>query len=421
MSGRNTSVFSQSFARSAAIKQQQQQLQQQEQQQMIEQINSTISKEMEAYTQLYQGAVAAGTPLNDPSLQRAASVLRDDMMALSGRAYQQFGGVVPSQERIQAMLDSVPATIQTPERAAEVAGIQEGAKTTARETAKNEVNQMSPMTQAEVQAAGLPRGTVAQRGPDGSVVTVYTPPTMNLQRVSAVIHGEDRPTTLNYDPQSGIFTRQNQDGSVERIPSGMVTQVSVQGGASDVVPATRRDQLVERRDWLQFQQEQVRDMAGKLRADPTLAGVAGSARRAGQTATGVINDFSQLFDAAGITSASNMIEEARRSASAELESGGIDEATLTRLFDDPTLSEMRLFENALGFTLARLRVPEGRLLASVIDTSIKDAKITGLTSSRDVINRLDAIDKQFDNILQSLDRRIGDRQQPKVIRFEDLP
>jgi hypothetical protein len=68
---------------------------------------------------------------------------------------------------------------------------------------------------------------------------------------------------------------------------------------------------------------------------------------------------------------------------------------------------MKLYENTLGYTLARLRQPDGRLLASVINQAVEDAKITGFKSSEDAINRQKAIRRELRSRMGDIERRLG--------------
>ena len=85
----------------------------------------------------------------------------------------------------------------------------------------------------------------------------------------------------------------------------------------------------------------------------------------------------------------------------------ISEDQFYSLFNDPKLSEIDLFQNTLAYSLARARVPDGRLLATVIEDAKADSKITGFTSSTDVINKLTSIQEQIGSRIGSLERRIG--------------
>jgi hypothetical protein len=233
----------------------------------------------------------------------------------------------------------------------------------------------------------------------------------NLQRVSAIVDGEERPTSLNYNPRTGAFTRQMPDGTEQTIPGSMVTQVSVQGAAGDVLPPVRMDTLQAERDWIGYQSSELGRMMQAIEADPSLAGAVGQVRRAGQQAIGAVSDLASIFGADGRQRASEFMVNAANIASQEVANGNMSESQFTKLFDDPNLSEIALFENTLAFTLARLRSPDGRLLSPIVNQSLQDAKITGFTSSQDVINKLGQIQRQLNARLEGLDRRMG-RQQP---------
>ena len=64
-------------------------------------------------------------------------------------------------------------------------------------------------------------------------------------------------------------------------------------------------------------------------------------------------------------------------------------------------------ENSVGFILARLRTTDGRLLATTINRSINDVKLRGLTSSEQVIDRIDFVLGLMDLRSKSVRKRFG--------------
>tara|TARA_R110002020_G_scaffold5895_1_gene24241 strand:- start:1472 stop:3544 length:2073 start_codon:yes stop_codon:yes gene_type:complete len=68
---------------------------------------------------------------------------------------------------------------------------------------------------------------------------------------------------------------------------------------------------------------------------------------------------------------------------------------LERMYSDPDIPAMKVFERTLGLLLARSRQPTGRMLADVLRTAFSDASITGFTGSEArpnmVINKLWAL------------------------------
>jgi hypothetical protein len=238
------------------------------------------------------------------------------------------------------------------------------------------------------------------------------PESPNLQRVSAVVQGEQQPTTLMFDPQAGTFVRTHADGRREQVPSASVTEVSLQGGRDQVLPPARADDIVAQRDWLEFQASELTNMIASIEQDATLAGAGGSLRRLGQQVIGSAVSIADVLGQANSQRASKFMLDTVRAAQADLDAGRVDESVFNSLFNDPNISEMTLFENTLAYTLARLRVPEGRLLASVINDSKRDASLTGFTGSADVMNRLRSIQRQLAARMDSLDRRLGGAPTP---------
>ena len=96
----------------------------------------------------------------------------------------------------------------------------------------------------------------------------------------------------------------------------------------------------------------------------------------------------------------------------EAEAGGLDQDTFDKLFRDEKISEMKLYENSLGYTLARLRQSDGRLHAGVINQAISDAKITGFSSSLEALASQRQIYREIDYRLNSMADRLGIEHDP---------
>ncbi|KKK71124.1 hypothetical protein LCGC14_2917110, partial [marine sediment metagenome] len=119
--------------------------------------------------------------------------------------------------------------------------------------------------------------------------------------------------------------------------------------------------------------------------DEGIVGIRGTLRRIGQTGQEVLSDL-------GLD---GLLNTARQLAF-EQSDASLDE--IEGWFDSPTLSALKTIENSVGLILARIRQPEGRLQVALIELSIEDVKLTGLTGSKQVVNRLNFI-------LGILDRR----------------
>ncbi len=117
------------------------------------------------------------------------------------------------------------------------------------------------------------------------------------------------------------------------------------------------------------------NMLDAVERDPGIVGARGSLRATGQTAIGVLSDLG----------ASPLIDAARSIA---LISSDASTEDFEGWFDNPKLSTIKLFENSVGLVLARLRTPQGRVPVEIIKRSIQDVKLSGLTSTEQVENRL---------------------------------
>lgn len=246
------------------------------------------------------------------------------------------------------------------------------------------------------------------------------PDETSFDEVNVLMRGENRPFLAIKDRETGKFYRTLPNGRREEIPSSEITQVSIAGTPDQVLPPARADDLAAMGDWLDFQAGEIDRMIGVIESDPTIAGAPGLIRRGVQAVTGAAAGIADLLGEAGAGQASRFMLNVSRQAEQDVNSGNLDESTFDELFNNPNISSLRLFENTLAYTLARLRMPEGRLLASVINDAKRDASLTGLRGSDDVLNVLNDIQRQLTARRQSVERRrSGAPQIPSS--NEDLP
>lgn len=156
------------------------------------------------------------------------------------------------------------------------------------------------------------------------------------------------------------------------------------GTGQDIEP-TQSQMTVQNELWQEYDTviTNVEDMIANVEDDPTLVGIIGSTRKAAQTVSGVAEDFSRLVGELPVIS--TLVDWVGSIAD---EDSKLTEKQKASFADDPKLSQLRLFEHNLGYALARSRQPRGRLLADTIKRSMDDAKLTGMTSSRDVLYRM---------------------------------
>ncbi len=115
------------------------------------------------------------------------------------------------------------------------------------------------------------------------------------------------------------------------------------------------------------------DLQSNIAEDPSIVGVLGSLRKTGRAAQEVLSDLG----------AKPAIDAAKRLAA------GSDDPTLVKsLFDDPTLSVLDIIEHTVGMTLARLSSDEGRIPVDIIKRSMDLVKLTGLTGSEVIQDRV---------------------------------
>lgn len=147
--------------------------------------------------------------------------------------------------------------------------------------------------------------------------------------------------------------------------------------------------------------QQIIDLSAE---DPSLLGVGGSARKAGQTIFGIAKDASGALPEVF----TNFLEGVGQRVASDVNSGDLDERTFGELFSDPNISDIRKLENNFAYAIARARQPTGRLLADTLRLAREDAKLTGLASSTDVINRVKSILGDLQSQRDSLQTDLND-------------
>lgn len=133
-------------------------------------------------------------------------------------------------------------------------------------------------------------------------------------------------------------------------------------------------------------------LLSEIELDPTVVGATGSLRKAGQTAKGILSDLG----------AKTFIDFAEKLATTQTD---LTLGEVNNLFRSPTLSTLDILENSIGFILARLTQPTGRLTVDVINRSINNVKLKGLISSEQVVDRLSFIQELISGRRDALKRR----------------
>jgi len=194
--------------------------------------------------------------------------------------------------------------------------------------------------------------------------------------------------------------------SVE-LPDGTKIQM---GGMGATTP-TQSQMTTQNELWQEYDStiQNVEEMLVAIEKDPSLVGAMGSVRKAAQTTAGVVEDIASVIPGVGKAweSVSNIIAKDVQLADKK-----------ASFANDPQLSQLRLFENDLGLALARSRHPTGRIPVDIINRSIRDAQLTGLTSSKDVINRMRKILEELKENQKNVEEVMqGRMDKPRKRRF----
>jgi hypothetical protein len=146
------------------------------------------------------------------------------------------------------------------------------------------------------------------------------------------------------------------------------------------------------------------NLLADIAVDPTIVGIAGSLRSTGKAALGMISDL-------GAEGLMNKAKDLAASSDLSLEE-------MNNLFGNENLSTLDILENSIGMLFARIRQPEDRLLANTINRSISDVKLTGLTSSENVVDRLNLIKKIIAGRKSSINERFGIGEAEEEVMLE---
>lgn len=173
---------------------------------------------------------------------------------------------------------------------------------------------------------------------------------------------------------------------------------------TDIFPGstTQMGQAVQQLGFMEDLATEMDTWIASIESDPSLVGPVGGLRSMGQTALGVTEDMTALASPEFANKLKTFTENALMSGAAD----DMPAEERQRLFTDERLSRRKLFENRLGLALARLQYGEGRIPVEVIRRSIGDARMTGLTSSRQVLSRLRDIRGRVSSNIEQLNWRL---------------
>lgn len=223
----------------------------------------------------------------------------------------------------------------------------------------------------------------------------------------AATHGVNSPIVKTYDKfidrlaaGSGQMFSVGPDGTVT---FGQGTTQALQQ-AGQLATNSARDETLSA---VKFGEHMLTVIDGSIKAateNPTRVGFIGDVRRTIQRYVGLGQDIGSV-----IPGAKNIINFGRAAATQAISDKNSDPSVVQSLqadFYDPELDNLKLLENSLAMALAKTRQDRGRLLADVYKDAKKDVDIGGLTSSREVINRLAKLRQMLNDQVGVLNKQI---------------
>lgn len=193
---------------------------------------------------------------------------------------------------------------------------------------------------------------------------------------------------------AGFTLSTDRDGNVK---------ISYGGSAGDI-PQVTGGKLDELRGQLSQIQTGVSIVDGALKqleVDPSRFGAVGSAKRFAGTAAGIAKDIAQ----AGLKAAGMDVSQAFESISNVIEMENADPAVKNAI-RPASAGQVDVYEAILRYAVARTLQPDGKLLLSTVEAATQMTKLTGLTSSEMVKDRLVTIKQLFQSNSRDIQRRM---------------
>jgi hypothetical protein len=227
-------------------------------------------------------------------------------------------------------------------------------------------------------------------------------------------------SSVSFDGGRTVLASRDNNGNPTFIPTPAGSRIgTLQGGAEDLgISSNRADDLIGERDLFVQARGQIGELIQNIENDPTSVGIGGSIRSNIKTAVGVGSDIGSLISGTSLNGVGLAAQNEFNQAVSNGQISEQDAAAVNGLINNPNLSKLELLENNIGLILARSRVGEGRLPVDVIQRSINDVRLTGLTSTQQVVDRLKEIDSQLQTRVTDLNSRIG-KQTPKRFKIQN--
>lgn len=195
--------------------------------------------------------------------------------------------------------------------------------------------------------------------------------------------------------------------------------MQMQGTPDQLFPGTKRQMgtAVAEMGFMEDLSRELDRWITNIQQDPSLVGPSGAVRGLAQKAIGMTEDASALVSPGFANSLKEFVDGA-------VSAGVTDDLPAQErrsLFTDPDIPQRTLFQNRLGLALARLQYGEGRIPVEVIRRSIDDAKLTGMTSSREVLSKYGAIRDRLNSHLEQLNWRLTGGSRGRVEQKAVMP
>lgn len=196
------------------------------------------------------------------------------------------------------------------------------------------------------------------------------------------------------------------------LEKGMERETAITGRTPEDVAPSMRDKLAEEYHTAQYMEEDIERAIGLLEEDMTRAGVPGAIQNIMQQSRDIATTVPEMFNnPAGQWVTDQVVTHT---------SGQAHEDTIRyadepeRDFDyaewfDPALSELRQFENAMAYRLARMRWGPGRINMDTVNRARNEIGITGIRSPQDAMARLRSVSSEIRRKQKGLEVRLEGR------------
>lgn len=242
--------------------------------------------------------------------------------------------------------------------------------------------------------AFMEKGTLAYLGGDrqGAAAFFALAGNPNYMTTLEAQEGQDYRTKLTQEAQQRRHEEELgfEREKLETTEAGKDRRVQMRVGATrQALSSARQDDLRGGIQTLGRAVDKITTAKAAMRENAAVAGLPGALAAGARTTVGMARDVARAFGADD----GGMIDDLLKSAEQSVQ-------------EDPVTRQLMVMENSLAYALARARKGGGRLNRQDVEDARRDTNLVGLTSTEDVMARLDTIQAELESAMQDYQSRL---------------